>query len=75
MVDGLGLRGCRIFGRLRPVRIVRKRGAIPHQPYVPDAGGFAVGLRGVGGTAAAPGPPVTYQYALLNIPQTSISAE
>jgi hypothetical protein len=21
------------------------------------------------------GPPVTYQYALLNIPQTSISAE
>jgi hypothetical protein len=24
-------RGCRIFGRFRPVRIVRKRGAIPHQ--------------------------------------------
>jgi len=24
---------------------------------------------------AAKAPPVTYQYALLNIPQTSISAE
>jgi hypothetical protein len=28
MVDGSGSRGCRIFGRLRPDRIVRKRGAI-----------------------------------------------
>jgi hypothetical protein len=31
MVDGSGSRSCRIFGRLRPVRIVRKRGAVPHQ--------------------------------------------
>jgi hypothetical protein len=31
MVDGSGSLGCRIFGRLLPVRIVRKRGAIRHQ--------------------------------------------
>ena len=31
VVDGAGSRGCRILGRLRPVRIVRKRGAIPYQ--------------------------------------------
>jgi hypothetical protein len=33
MVDGSGSRGCRIFGRLRPVRIVRNRGAmVPSKP-------------------------------------------
>ena len=31
IVDGSVSRGCRIFGRLRPVRIVRKRGAMTHQ--------------------------------------------
>ena len=31
MVDGSGSRGCRIFGRLRPVRIVRKRGVMLYQ--------------------------------------------
>jgi hypothetical protein len=29
MIDRSGSLGCRICGRLRPVRIVRKRGAIP----------------------------------------------
>jgi hypothetical protein len=29
IVDGSGSRGCRIFGRLLPVRMVRKRGACP----------------------------------------------
>ena len=28
LIDGAGSLGCRIFGRLRSVRIVRKRGAI-----------------------------------------------
>jgi hypothetical protein len=31
MIDGSGSLDCRIFGRLRPVRMVRKRGAMPHQ--------------------------------------------
>jgi hypothetical protein len=30
MIDGSGSRGCRIFGMLRPVRMVR-RGAMSHQ--------------------------------------------
>ena len=31
MIDGLGLSlDCRIFGRLRPVRIVRKRDVVAH---------------------------------------------
>jgi hypothetical protein len=30
-IDGSGSLDCRIFGRLRPVRIVRKRAAMPHQ--------------------------------------------
>src|SRR4029077_3670921 len=31
MIDGSGSFDCRIFGRLRPVRIVRKRGVMAHQ--------------------------------------------
>ncbi len=31
MIDGSGSRACWILGRLRPVRNVRKRGAMPHQ--------------------------------------------
>jgi hypothetical protein len=31
MVDGSGSRACRIFGWLRPARIVRKRGTMTHQ--------------------------------------------
>ncbi len=30
MIDGSGFLGCRIFGRLRPVRIVRKRDVMAH---------------------------------------------
>ena len=31
MIDGSGSFDCRIFGKLRPVRMFRKRGAISHQ--------------------------------------------
>jgi hypothetical protein len=37
MVDGSGSLDCRIFGRLRPVRIVRKRRAMPASKRGPGA--------------------------------------
>jgi hypothetical protein len=38
MIDGSASRGCRIFGRLRPVRMVRKRGATAYPRAAPSRG-------------------------------------
>jgi hypothetical protein len=38
MVDGSASPDCRIFGRFRPVKMVSKRGAIPHQSDAAAAG-------------------------------------
>jgi len=46
MVDGSASPDCRIFGRFRPVRMVRKWGAIPHQSA--RRSGRQAGAQGVG---------------------------
>src|ERR1700738_3123858 len=38
MVDGSASPDCRIFGRFRPVRMVSKRGAMPHQSVCGSGG-------------------------------------
>jgi hypothetical protein len=59
MVDGSGSRGCWIFGRLLPVRIVRERGAIFHLPSgVAVQAEAALHIHAAGGVFADPSSPV-----------------